>query len=184
MLHELDDEWKRKRTIPSYISLKTCCPLKLCTGLKGLCLELERFFVPLLPRWASVGRGRKDARDMLRSVHWDEQSLFNLMFVRTSIIFIGCVGRRGSSEEDVRGRWRKWKMCYLHLEDERIVLVNRGACQSVKNSFWEPPTIHFDNSFHCTVWFQVANWFLVKLADGKHGTRGEKAPSRLKHDEL
>jgi hypothetical protein len=35
-------------------------------------------------------RKRKDLRDMLRSLQRDEQSIFNLMFVRMSIILLGC----------------------------------------------------------------------------------------------
>lgn len=44
----------------------------------------------LSPSHPAVGRGGKTTRDMLGSLHWDEESLFNLMFVRMSIIsFLG-----------------------------------------------------------------------------------------------
>ena len=49
-------------------------------------LGIGTIFPFLLPRSAFSRRERKDARDMLRSLHWDEQSLFNLMFVRMSVI--------------------------------------------------------------------------------------------------
>lgn len=94
---------------------------------------------PFLLRHSAFGqRERKDPRDMLRSLHWDEQSLFNLMFVRTSIIsFVqereslkGCLGQVET------------RKCFIYISEKSgnsfvliVKLVNVTELQSRSQNF-------------------------------------------------
>jgi hypothetical protein len=89
-LHDNDDEEWKKKAAPlddTFIHLfKDLLSSEALHRIKRTVLGIGTIFPFLLPHSAFGWRERKDPRDMLRSLHWDEQSLFNLMFVRTSII--------------------------------------------------------------------------------------------------
>lgn len=155
---------------------------------------MEQFF-PFLTATLSSGFGgkekRKDARDMLRSLHRDEQSLFNLMFVRMSIISPGCGTWKLAGRLAAQRLMGGSEKCFIYIPKTKVAPVSREACQtfqsirfftqilSTRAKTSEKLSSHFEHSFHCTVWFRVRNWFLVIrslfAAAGKHGTQGEKA---------
>lgn len=118
MLHEHDDEWKKKEAPlnDTFIHLfKDLLSSEALHRIKRTVLGIGTIFPPLPTHTAFGRRKRKDLRDMLRSLQRDEQSIFNLMFVRMSIIPPRL--RNVKAWRDVWGRWKEASIekCFIYI---------------------------------------------------------------------
>lgn len=140
---------------------------------------------------SAVGRS---TQDMLRSLRWDEQSLFNLMFVRMSIISFsmktwGVVQGIAAAES-----------CREHRHKRIIELWRENAFEWNSELFIEHLPMHWSHfesqeilekhlqhsmplltqlGFYCTVWLRVGNGFSIIHRLPRIGTWHLRYESRL-----